>query len=43
MVTHCNVMGSTDGLTFEAFVSQKLVDKLWQICFPYDTVLQISN
>lgn len=27
VVTHLNLMGSTDGLTFEAFVSQKLVSQ----------------
>ncbi|OLP15382.1 transposase [Leptolyngbya sp. 'hensonii'] len=30
VVTYCNLMGSTDGLTFEAFISQKLVPKLWK-------------
>lgn len=30
VLTHCNIMGSTNGLTFEAFVSQRLVPKLWE-------------
>lgn len=30
VMTHFNVMGSTDGLTFEAFISQQLVSKLWK-------------
>ena len=29
ILTKCLVLGGTDGLTFEAFVSQKLVPKLW--------------
>lgn len=29
VITHLNLMGSTDGLTFEAFISQKLVPQLW--------------
>jgi transposase len=29
-MTYANLMGSTDGLTFEAFISQKLVPKLWK-------------
>lgn len=30
VMTHANLIGSTDGLTFEAFISQKLVPKLWE-------------
>uniref|UniRef100_B8HXD3 Transposase n=1 Tax=Cyanothece sp. (strain PCC 7425 / ATCC 29141) TaxID=395961 RepID=B8HXD3_CYAP4 len=30
VVTHCSLMGATDGLTFEAFIARKLVDKLWK-------------
>jgi transposase len=30
VITHLNIMGSTDGLTFEAFISQTLVSKLWK-------------
>lgn len=30
VITYANLMGSTDGLTFEAFISQKLVPKLWK-------------
>ncbi|MEM9153789.1 MAG: IS630 family transposase [Cyanobacteria bacterium P01_F01_bin.33] len=30
VVTSYNVMGATNGLTFEAFISQKLVPKLWK-------------
>lgn len=29
VVTDYSLMGATDGLTFEAFISQKLVPKLW--------------
>jgi transposase len=29
LVTQISLMGATDGLTFEAFISQKLVPKLW--------------
>jgi transposase len=29
LVTHISLIGATDGLTFEAFVAQKLVPKLW--------------
>lgn len=30
VMTHFHVLGSTDGLTFEAFIAQKLVSKLWK-------------
>ena len=30
LVTHIALLGSTDGLTFEAFISQRLVPKLWK-------------
>lgn len=30
IITYSNLIGSTDGLTFEAFISQKLVPKLWK-------------
>jgi transposase len=30
VMTHCQLIGTTDGLTFEAFVSQRLVPKLWK-------------
>jgi len=30
VIAHLNLMGSTDGLTFEAFISQKLVPQLWK-------------
>lgn len=30
VLTYCNLVGSTDGLTFEAFISQKLVPQLWK-------------
>ena len=30
VMVNFNVMGTTDGLTFEAFIAQKLVPKLWQ-------------
>lgn len=30
VMTYVNLIGSTDGLTFEAFISQKLVPKLWE-------------
>jgi len=30
VITQLSLMGATDGLTFEAFISQKLVPKLWQ-------------
>ncbi|MEM6447757.1 MAG: IS630 family transposase [Cyanobacteria bacterium P01_D01_bin.123] len=30
VITSYNVMGATNGLTFEAFISQKLVPKLWR-------------
>lgn len=30
VITHLNLVGTTDGLTFEAFVSQKLVPHLWE-------------
>lgn len=29
MITQVSLLGATDGLTFEAFISQKLVPKLW--------------
>jgi transposase len=29
-VTYVGLLGSTDGLTFEAFISQRLVPKLWK-------------
>lgn len=29
MITQLSLLGATDGLTFEAFISQKLVTKLW--------------
>lgn len=29
-MTYANLIGSIDGLTFEAFISQKLVPKLWK-------------
>jgi transposase len=29
-MTHCQLIGPTDGLTFEAFISQRLVPKLWK-------------
>lgn len=29
LLTHSSLIGATDGLTFEAFISQKLVPKLW--------------
>lgn len=29
LVTSINIMGAVDGLTFEAFISQRLVPKLW--------------
>jgi transposase len=30
LVIHVVLLGSTDGLTFEAFISQRLVPKLWK-------------
>lgn len=30
VMTYANLIGSIDGLTFEAFISQKLVPKLWK-------------
>lgn len=30
VLANFNVMGTTDGLTFEAFIAQKLVPKLWK-------------
>lgn len=30
MITQLSLLGATDGLTFEAFISQKLVPKLWE-------------
>ena len=30
IITQISLLGATDGLTFEAFVSQKLVPKLWK-------------
>lgn len=30
MITQCCLIGGTDALTFEAFISQKLVPKLWK-------------
>jgi len=30
LIADFNSMGSTDGITFEAFISQKLVPKLWK-------------
>ena len=29
MIAQCSLLGGTDALTFEAFISQKLVPKLW--------------
>lgn len=30
VLTQCSLMGGTDAITFEAFISQKLVPKLWK-------------
>ncbi|MEH2467227.1 transposase [Nostoc sp.] len=30
VITQVSLLGATDGLTFEAFISQKLVPKLWK-------------
>lgn len=30
VLANFNIMGTTDGLTFEAFIAQKLVPKLWK-------------
>ncbi len=30
VLTQISLLGTTDGLTFEAFISQKLVSKLWK-------------
>lgn len=30
VITQISILGATDGLTFEAFISQKLVPKLWK-------------
>lgn len=30
VITQISLMGATDGLTFEEFISQKLVPKLWR-------------
>ncbi|WP_238553672.1 transposase [Fortiea contorta] len=30
VITQISLIGATDGLTFEAFISQKLVPKLWK-------------
>jgi transposase len=30
VMTYCPLRGTTDGLTFEAFISQRLVPKLWK-------------
>ncbi len=30
VITYSNLIGSVDGLTFEAFISQRLVPKLWK-------------
>lgn len=30
VITNYSILGATDGLTFEAFISQKLVPKLWK-------------
>jgi transposase len=30
IITQISLIGATDGLTFEAFISQKLVPKLWE-------------
>lgn len=30
IITQVSLIGATDGLTFEAFISQKLVPKLWE-------------
>ncbi|MBG1270064.1 transposase [Nostoc sp. WHI] len=30
VITQISLLGATDGLTFEAFVSQKLLPKLWK-------------
>lgn len=30
VITQISLLGTTDGLTFEAFISQKLVPKLWK-------------
>lgn len=29
VITHVSILGSTDGLTFEAFIAQRLVPQLW--------------
>lgn len=29
LITHVSLLGSTNGLTFEAFIAQRLVPKLW--------------
>ena len=29
LITHVSLLGATDGLTFEAFIAQRLVPKLW--------------
>lgn len=31
VLTQCSLMGGTDAITFEAFISQKLVPKLWRM------------
>ncbi|MGK7877612.1 MAG: transposase [Xenococcaceae cyanobacterium] len=30
VIAQCSLMGGTDAVTFEAFISQKLVPKLWK-------------
>lgn len=30
VMTHCQLIGTTDGLAFEAFIAQRLVPKLWK-------------
>lgn len=30
VIASCNLLGATDGLTFEAFIAQKLVPELWE-------------
>ena len=30
VITQISLLGATDGLTFEAFISQKLVPNLWE-------------
>ena len=30
LISQYSILGATDGLTFEAYISQKLVPKLWK-------------